>query len=84
MYRLVIFLDELEADALRTLALREYRDIRSQAALILKEELTHRQLLRLETDPIQSTKHTCQTQQLTDQSYMEEDNESKDNKPTEN
>ena len=45
MYKLTIFLNDAEKEALRALARKEFRDIRAQAALILKEELCRRQSL---------------------------------------
>jgi hypothetical protein len=51
MNRIAILLDEQTAAGLATLAKQEYRDPRSQAALIIREELERRGLLQ----PRQST-----------------------------
>lgn len=43
--RLIFTIQKDEKDALRTLAAREYRDYRAQAALIIRQELERRGLL---------------------------------------
>ena len=43
--RLTIILDRDEKTALRKLPLHEYRDIRQQAAIIIRDELTRPRLL---------------------------------------
>jgi hypothetical protein len=48
MYRLVIFLDDLEAKTLEKMAKNEFRDIRSQEALVLREDLVYWNLLHLD------------------------------------
>ena len=78
MYRLVIFLDDNEADALRTLAKKEYRDIRSQATLILKEELARRQSMSLATNPIQHSDLENQIQVPNNHTNKEDDNETRE------
>ncbi len=45
MERITIFLEPVEKNALLSLANKEYRDPRYQAALIIREELTRRGLL---------------------------------------
>jgi hypothetical protein len=44
--RLTIILDRAEKNALRKLSLNEFRDIRQQAAVIIRDELTRRGLLQ--------------------------------------
>ncbi len=58
MTRIPIMLDEKDVLALSKLARHEYRDIRQQAAVIIRDELTRRGLLPQEqptipTHPIQ-------------------------------
>jgi hypothetical protein len=45
MTRIPIFLDERHALALSKLARQEYRDVRQQAAVIIRDELARRGLL---------------------------------------
>ncbi|MCX6083062.1 MAG: hypothetical protein NTW32_26335 [Chloroflexi bacterium] len=53
MTRIPIMLDEKDALALSRLARHEYRDIRQQAAVIIRDELTRRGMLPQEqpTEP---------------------------------
>lgn len=48
MAKLVIYINESDIAALRILAQQEYRDPRSQAALIIRQELVRRSLLTQE------------------------------------
>lgn len=48
MTRITITLLDCERDALRILAEREFRDMRSQAALIIRQELERRGLIERE------------------------------------
>jgi hypothetical protein len=75
MYKLVIFLKDEEADALRELAQREYRDIRFQASLILKEELIRCQLLPSVTEIYKKRKCAEQRQVIANKSKKEKDHE---------
>lgn len=81
MYRLVIFLDNIEIDALKTLALKEYRDVRSQAALLLKEGLLRRQLLPLEANSSQYPDHASQNKLTNNQTNKEEEDEKQKEQP---
>jgi len=45
MYRLIIFLEDDVAAALKSLAVREYRDVRLQATLLLKNALIDQGLM---------------------------------------
>lgn len=78
MYRLVIFLDDIEANTLRALAKREFRDIRSQATFILKEELARLQPMSLATNPIQHSDLENQIQVPNNHTEKEEDNETRE------
>lgn len=50
MPQITITMKSTEKDALRMLAEREYRDLRSQAALIIRRELERRGLLETRND----------------------------------
>jgi hypothetical protein len=56
MSRITISLRDQEKIALRTLAEREFRDPRAQAALIIRLELEHLGLLTFERDSKQAKK----------------------------
>ena len=57
MARIFITLKPQERDALRTLAEREFRDPRAQAALIIREALEKRGLLPAEPAPAELVAH---------------------------
>ncbi len=45
MAKVIVYLRELELDALCTLAMREYRTTKAQASMLIREELERRGLL---------------------------------------
>ena len=57
MARIIVHLGELEREALRTLAKREMRDPRAQAALIIRQELERQGALPTRED-LSQTKET--------------------------
>lgn len=53
MKRIVIFMKDEEEEALKALADRKYRDLRAQAAMIIRETLQAEGLLEAEVDTLE-------------------------------
>jgi len=63
--RIPIMLDERDIHALSRLAKHEYRDIRQQAAILIRQELERRGLLAATNQPAQD--ETAEVQNAADQ-----------------